>query len=700
MVLKDAINNFPPLKLRTGDWMMSRRTYDYKNTGVHFLVGGAKALDQWESFPVLGSRAELKAEEPDWWILPDQNLMALFRDNRRSGFLYRAFSTDDGRTWSLPVKTNFPDATSKFSGLRLSDGRYVLVSNPRPGKRDPLTLSISKDGMVFSKMLYLVGDRWVDYPHVIEHEGDLYIAFAGGKQSVEVLKVSLRDVDAIQMPATPWLAAAEKPNVLFIAVDDLRPNNLGCYGDKLVKTPNLDRLARRGLVFNRAYCQQALCNPSRASLLTGRRLDTLRIWDLSTHFRSTLPDAVTLPQHFKNNGYFTQNIGKIFHNFRHEVHGDPASWSVPAVMHWATHSHDKAKVATPLPPNLAKDRECECRDVPDEAYFDGRVANLAVEALGRLKAKSQPFFLAVDFSKPHSPFNAPKQYWDLYRREEVTLPKNPDWPIDAPRVAWHNGREIRGNNQRKLTPEATLEIRHGYLASISYLDAQIGKVLDELDRQQLTDRTVIVFWSDHGYHLGEKTLWAKTSNFDFDARVPLIIAKPKCKSAGQTTEALTELMDLYPTLIELCDLPRVNGLDGVSQALVLASPSATARTAALTQHPRPAYYKGAPETMGYSIRTERFRYTEWRDWKSGETVARELYDHQADPDETRNVADDSRLARDLADCAAQLQQLKPIVHPGWRERGARQWRATRRNPLSNMEPGPLPAEERSADAFL
>ncbi len=206
VVCPDAINNFPPLKLRTGDWMMSRRPHDYKKTGVHFIVGGSTALDRWESFPVLGTAAELKAEEPDWWILPDQNLAAVFRDNRRSGFLYRAFSTDDGRTWSKPVRTNFPDATSKISGLRLSDGRYVLVSNPRPTKRDPLTLSISDDGLVFTKMIYLVGGRWIDYPHVIEHDGHLFIAFAGGKQSVEVLKVSLRDVDAIQMPGTPLLA--------------------------------------------------------------------------------------------------------------------------------------------------------------------------------------------------------------------------------------------------------------------------------------------------------------------------------------------------------------------------------------------------------------------------------------------------------------------------------------------------------------
>jgi predicted neuraminidase len=203
LVFKNTINNFPPIKLRTGDWMMSRRMFDYSKTGVHFLVGGVKALDDWQSFSVLGSAAELKAEEPDWWILPDNRLAAVFRDNRRSGFLYRSLSTDDGRTWTTPVKTNFPDATSKISGLRLRDGRYVLVSNPNPKKRDPLTLSISEDGLVFTKMLYLVGGRHIDYPHVIEHDGSLFIAFAGGKQTVEVLKVKLSDVDEVKMPNQP-----------------------------------------------------------------------------------------------------------------------------------------------------------------------------------------------------------------------------------------------------------------------------------------------------------------------------------------------------------------------------------------------------------------------------------------------------------------------------------------------------------------
>lgn len=465
--------------------------------------------------------------------------------------------------------------------------------------------------------------------------------------------------------------AAQPLNVLFIAADDLR-NDLGCYGHTEVKTPHLDRLAKRGLVFNKAYCQQAVCNPSRASIMTGKRLDALRVWDLPTHFRTHAPDAITLPQHFKKSGYFTQNIGKIFHNWIHEVQGDPASWSVPAVMHFASHGTDKAEVEGELPPSSAKDVKCECRDVPDEAYFDGRVAKLAVEALEQRQAKAEPFFLAVGFWKPHSPFNAPKKYWDMYRREDIAMPKNPEWPQDAPRIAWHNSREILGEGKkaRKVTDENIREMRHGYLANISYMDAQIGKVLDALDRLKLTDSTVIVFWSDHGYHLGEQSLFAKTSNFELDARVPMIISTPQMKTAGQRTEALAELMDLYPTLADLCALPKPIGTHGVSLAPVLADPAATVREAALTQHPRPAYYNSAPDKtpthMGYTIRSATHRYTEWRDWKTGQTTDRELYYHTADPDETRNLAGHDEQKAVVAKHAALLETMKPIVVPGWK----------------------------------
>jgi iduronate 2-sulfatase len=485
---------------------------------------------------------------------------------------------------------------------------------------------------------------------------------------------------------------AQQPlNVLFIAVDDLRPD-LGCYGHPLVKTPNLDRLAQRGMLFQRAYCQQALCNPSRASVMTGRSVDTLRLWDLQTHFRDTLPDVVTLPEHFKNQGYFTQNIGKIYHNWRQALQGDPQSWSVPAEMHFASHAADLPQIEGPLPPNVAVDPKCECRDVPDEAYFDGRVAQLAVQALRELAAESQPFFLAVGFWKPHSPFNAPKRYWDLYLREEITPAKNVDWPESAPRIAWHNSREIlgEGENARELSFDAAQEIRHGYLANISYLDAQVGRVLDELDRLELSEKTIIVFWSDHGFHLGEHTLWAKTSNFELDARVPLIIAIPDHSQAhhlhlpGSTgsisgheftekdgllasTDSIVELLDLYPTLVELCGLETEAACEGTSLVPILANPQASVRQSALTQHPRPAYYRTEPEFMGYSLRTQTHRYTEWRDWKTGETAARELYDHRVDFGETENVAGKKEFKTEAEYHARLLNQRRPLVAAGWRD---------------------------------
>jgi len=468
------------------------------------------------------------------------------------------------------------------------------------------------------------------------------------------------------------LQAAERPNVLFIAADDLRCD-LGCYGNPLVKTPNLDRLAARSLRFERAYCQQAVCNPSRASLLTGLRPDTLEIWDLPTHFREHRPDVVTLPQLFKQNGYHARCIGKIFHNWRQDDYqGDPASWSVPAVMHYDNHGNDKPVVEGPLPPELAGVPKINLRDVPDEAYFDGRIANQAVAALHELK--DQPFFLAVGFWKPHSPFNAPKKYWDLYEGVEISPPDPAEAPRGVPALALHDSREILGafskRPEGRPTAEETLKLRRGYYAAISYLDAQVGKVLDALEREGLAGRTIVVFWSDHGYHLGEQTLWAKTSNFELDARVPLLIAAPGKatvdKSAeGKTTAALVELVDLYPTLADLCGLQAPADLDGESLRPLLEGSAAKVKDAALTQHTRPAYpsIEEPLEAMGYAMRTDQFRYVEWRSVQDGRIVAQELYDHEHDPRETVNLAtgrvNGAEHRTTLARLSAQLKTLAP-----------------------------------------
>lgn len=439
------------------------------------------------------------------------------------------------------------------------------------------------------------------------------------------------------------------PNVVFIAADDLR-NDLGCYGHPEVKTPHLDRLAKRGITFDKAYCQQAVCNPSRASLLTGLRPDTLGIWNLSRHFREVVPEVVTLPELFKQHGYHTENIGKIFHNWRQATEGDPQSWSVPEVLHYARHDDDVPQSDSPLPPNLAKAPRCMKLDLPDEAYFDGRIGNLAVEALQERAAKpDEPFFLAVGFWKPHLPFNPPKKYWDLYDPNEISLPAHPDKPTNVPEIALHDGREIfRAAKDGKLTEAEIRELRQGYLAGITFLDAQVGKILDELDRQNLSDNTIIVFWSDHGFHLGENSLWAKTSNFELDARIPLIIAAPQSETKDQHSDALVELLDLYPTLAEMCGLPAPSDLEGKSLTPILENPGSSVKDGAFTQHPRPAYYKGDPEVMGVSVRTQNVRYTEWRNFATGEVEAQELYHHVQDPGETHNQIDSPPDAEELA----------------------------------------------------
>jgi len=456
--------------------------------------------------------------------------------------------------------------------------------------------------------------------------------------------------------------ARERPNVLFIVADDFR-TELASYGS-IAKTPQFDRLAKSALQFDRAYCQQALCNPSRSSMLTGRRPDSLRLWHNGTHFRDMNPNIVTLPQWFQQHGYQTRCVGKIFHNWHTTEKGDRRSWSTDEFLHYANHGDDKPQIEGQLPPDFAKAPKCECRDVPDSAYYDGRVAQEAIRVLHEIKSK--PFFLAVGFWKPHAPFNAPKRYWDLYDR--ATLPPlNTARPTGAPEIAFHDGRELRGISPHQVvfTSEEAAEIRHGYFANISYLDTQLGKVLDALDASGQADNTLVVFVGDHGYHLGEHSLWAKTSNFELDARVPLFIRQPGMMTAGQSTSSLTELIDLFPTLISACHLPTPTGLDGTNLSPLFRNAKQKLKTAAITQHPRPAYFDREPAkqpaAMGYSIRTERVRYTEWRDWISGRVYARELYDHSTDPTEMQNAIDRPELASEQADAEQLLKTMCPVM---------------------------------------
>jgi iduronate 2-sulfatase len=466
-------------------------------------------------------------------------------------------------------------------------------------------------------------------------------------------------------------APAETPSVLFIMADDLRCD-VGCMGGPAL-TPHIDRLAARGVLFERAYCQQALCNPSRSSLLTGLRPDTLGLWCNSVHFRELKPDAVTLPRWFKEHGYATRCVGKIFHNWHTAVHGDRQSWSADEFLHYATHGDDAPQAADPPPSTAIVQRRygkgplTECRDVADEAYYDGRVAAEAARVLGDLE--SGPFFLAVGFWKPHAPFNAPKKYWDLYERDRLP-PVEATRPAHAPAIAFHESTEILGppDRQAPLSPEEIAELRHGYLAGISYLDAQVGRVLDALERTGRASDTIVVFVSDHGFHLGEHGLWAKTSNFELDAHVPLLIADPRIGHGGRKTRGIVELVDIFPTLVDACGLPAPPGLEGTCLMPIVRGQPKAAGEAAFTQHPRPAYFdRGAvkqPEAMGYSIRTDRVRYTEWRDYATGTVIARELYDHTADAAELRNAIDDPRLAPSRREAERRLHGQFPSTVGG------------------------------------
>lgn len=465
--------------------------------------------------------------------------------------------------------------------------------------------------------------------------------------------------------------AAQPLNVLFIAVDDLRPE-LGCYGAAHVHSPNIDKLAAGSLLFERAYCQVAVCNPSRSSVLSGTRPDTTGVLDNQHFMRPNMPDVISLPQHFKNHGYTSLSLGKIFHHSEREPGDDPLSWSEPAwyhgepYRHWFTkESLDYVKRLKALPkekqPNQLRAAPFEAADEPDDVYPDGQTAVKAIEILQRLKAEAKPFFLGVGFVKPHLPFTCPKKYWDMYPADSVQIAANAQRPKDAPEPAFHNNYELRSYGtvpaSGKISDSMALNLIRGYRACVSFMDVQLGRVLDELDRLGLRENTLIVLWGDHGYHLGENGLFTKMTNFEFGTRVPLLVSLPGMKAAGQRSRALVELVDLYPTLAELCGLPLPEHLEGTSLAPLLEDPSRPWKNAAFSQYLRP----GKPPIMGRSIRTERWRYTEWHDLKH-QLAGIELYDESNDPLENTNIANAAAHAETVKRLAAKLKD-------GWKAAG-------------------------------
>lgn len=457
--------------------------------------------------------------------------------------------------------------------------------------------------------------------------------------------------------------AESKPNVLFIGVDDLRPE-LGCYGADYIHSPNIDRLAAEGVLFERAYCQWAVCMPSRASLLTGLRPDSFG--GRANAFRTIVPDVVTLPQHFKNNGYYAQSFGKIYHGSWETAYvgnsfQDPVSWSAPR---WACgpryyFTEEGVRVARrvfyeandrflskvtkdPDDPDqwtrhFVRGLATEAPDISDDVPGDGQIAVAALNKLREVHSNEKPFFLAVGFMKPHLPFVAPKRYWDLYDPDAIPPVAVPERAAGAPEFAVKSGAGELNQYVEKtrglVSPERTRHLRHGYAACVSYIDAQIGRLLDELDALAIRENTIVVLWSDHGYKLGEFNAWAKHTTFELDTRVPLIISVPGL-AKDQRCQALVELVDLHPTLSELAALPIHPGAAGESFATNAREPAATGQKVAFSQFP-----KGG--LMGYTVRTATHRYTEWRqvNGKAERVAARELYEYGPDNIERVNIAD-------------------------------------------------------------
>ena len=449
--------------------------------------------------------------------------------------------------------------------------------------------------------------------------------------------------------------AADRPNVLLLCVDDLKPV-LGCYGDQLARSPNIDRLAARGVVFERAYCNQAVCAPSRNALLTGLRPQSLGIYDLGTNFRRAEPDAVTLPQWFKQHGYRTEGLGKIFH-VGHGNSEDPASWSAP---HWKSNvvayaleksraksglTREEALFSNKSAKGLPRGAAYEAADVPDNAYPDGALADEAIRRLQKLaKSPDQPFFLALGFVKPHLPFCAPQKYWDLHDPAHLELAERTTPPEGAPAYAPQFGGELRQYKgipeQGPIPADLQRKLVHGYYAATSYMDAQLGRVVEELERLKLAERTIIVLWGDHGWHLGDHGMWCKHTNYEQAARIPLIVVAPGVTKAGSRTKALAESVDLYPTLCDLAGLEAPQSprkLDGQSLAAVLRDENAASKDAIFHVYPRSR--QGQGQLIGRAVRTERYRLVEWKAaGAKADTAELELYDYVDDPGETRNLA--------------------------------------------------------------
>ena len=488
-----------------------------------------------------------------------------------------------------------------------------------------------------------------------------------------------------------------KPNVLFISIDDLRPS-LGVYGDSIAITPNIDKLAKDGITFTDSYCQSAVCAPSRASLMTGIRPDSTRVWHLGDKFRELKPDAVTMPQHFSKYGYHTVNIGKIFHNYM----PDSVSWDEPDLRparylkkDWLKRDGETFYISEKVNTSQSIKRDSllkikpiryadgwntgpawEAAEVHDTMYYDGAQTKLAKATLTRLAKMNKPFYLGLGYFRPHLPFAVPKKYWDLYNPNQMPLAKNNKIPSGAPLYSMNSMYELRHydgfshighpTSSYRMSEYVIRKLRQGYYASVSYVDALLGDLFEHLIKIGIYDNTIIVIWGDHGWKLGDHNSWGKMTNYNIDLKVPVIIRYPNQENRGVKTDGMIELVDLFPSICELAEIDVPDYLQGTSFVPLTKNPELNWKHATFSQfHRRPKVSADGKRYMGYSINTKKYHLISWYDWDSetgtrGEFKSNELYDKEFDRFETQNLAD--RL--DMRDV---LTKLTNQLTEGWRK---------------------------------
>jgi len=482
-----------------------------------------------------------------------------------------------------------------------------------------------------------------------------------------------------------------KPNILFVSIDDLRPS-LGAYGDTIAITPNIDKLASEGIIFKEAFCQAAVCAPSRASLMTGVRPDSTRVWHLGDEFRKINPNTVTMPQYFSKFGYYTVNIGKIFHNYM----PDSISWDEPDLRpkrylkkDWLKRDGETFYISESVNKSQTIKRDSllklkpkryadgwntgpawEAANVHDTMYYDGAQTELAKKTLTRLSKLNKPFYLGMGYFRPHLPFAVPKKYWDLYDANKIPLPENPEIPQKAPLYSMNSMYELRHydgfsnighpTSSYRMCKDTIRTLRQGYYASISYIDTLLGGLIAHLKKLNIYENTIIVVWGDHGWKLGDHNSWGKMTNYNIDLKVPVIIRYPNQKERGVQTNALIELVDLFPSLCELSGVEVPDYMQGSSFVPLTENPNLSWKKAVFSQfHRRPKVAADGNRYMGYSINTKKYHYIEWYSWNykkssRGKLKTTELYDRENDPYETLNIADKDGMQEIKAQLSKQL----------------------------------------------